>query len=460
MLPHWIPLIAWLSILSITKQSPSDKGYVYNADSVIVGKREALTAPLPGIVVLHAMGWKSIFARGCEWINQTLFPAPFFTHVSINDYFFMDYLEKNETVPHLLPTVLIYNVENSGDDALYKLPRLIISKYNIPVIFNPSDEWKGWWKKYVYGEGTEVYPLVEIALREYSVLPYRNTDHPHSNVIQVPLNYPEGFFTKTHHHHARVHIRNDSSFTPYTHHHSLNNNDTKRLKYNGNTIINDDTVYIDSLAIMRHSMSILSVNRPYFWAFIGTFEGNNPGYVERRNAVFKYNTMYAPSFISSDVNKSDIINIYRQARFVLVTKGQYNLECYRYTEAAWSGAIPIVVANEYEYTMEYYFENNPPPFLYSTSYDNAFDIASKMSNETIDEMRKNITIWYIKRFTTIHEKVKLIAIRQHEQTYGHREYLKQVDIDHIDHKSFLSYHHHSHHHDRILNHTSLSVGRR
>eukprot|EP01033_Poteriospumella_lacustris_P011937 gene11937-8520_t len=332
----------------------------------------------------------------------------------------MEYLEKNQTAPNVLPSVLVYNVENSGPDAGYTLPRRLIALYGIKVIFNPSDEWKGWGKKYFYGEGTEVYPLVDVALREYSVIPYRDSAHSHRNVIQMPLMYVDGYLHEP---------RNNSyplSLVPSL---IINANATQyRNDYHENGS------YYSGFEIMRRAMSVKAQSRYYLWAFVGSLQGSNKGYDERRQVVFTYRDVYVPNFISTVFPPSSLFEVYLNARFVMVFQGQYNLECFRSTEGSFAGGIPVIVADTYEMGREYYFEDNRPPFIYETSYERAFERMVAMSNETIDEMRVNITRWYERRWQEMHNLTLGAARRQHQHHFGHTRYLHKL------------HHHHHHHH--------------
>lgn len=384
----------------------------YNPKKVKDGRDFPLDKVLPGIVVLHATGWASTKPRGNNWLRDTIFPTNYYTHISINDYQIMDYLEKNQTAPNVFPSVLVYNVENSGPDAGYALPRRLIALYGIKVVFNPSDEWKGWGKKYFYGEGTEVYPLVDVVLREYSVIPYRDDNHPHRNVFQMPMMYADGYLHEP---------RNNSyplSWVP-----SINIT-VSATQYREN--YHENGSYYSGLEIMRRAMTVKAESRHYLWAFVGSLQGYNKGYEERRQVVFTYRDIYVPNFISTVFPPSSLFEVYLNSRFVMVMKGQYNLECSRSTEGSFAGAIPVVVADSYEMGREYYFEEDRPPYLYETSYERAFERMVTMSNETIDEMRLNITRWQERRWHEMHNMTLACARRQHQRHFGHTRYLHKL----------------------------------
>lgn len=392
--------LLWTLLLSSLLCSHGNPNY--DPRRIQISNPEVLTRPLHGIVILHAEGWDSTRPRGSNWLRDTIWPAPRFIHISINDHQIMPCLEQNKTAPHVLPTVLVYNVENSGTDALYRIPRALIALYNIKMVFNPSDEWKAWGKKYFYGEGTELYPLVSTVLREYSVLPYRDQAHPHQNVIQMPLNYVDCFL-----HEPRP--TNSSSIS------------TNSSIYRN--AIDDSISYLSGIDVMRNAMQVKAADRHYLWAFVGSLQGANKGYQERHTVVTLYEHKYTPSFISNHFQTSSMYEIYLNAKFVIVMKGQYNIECFRYTEASFAGAIPVVVADGGEIAREYYFEGDRPPFLYDTDYEHVFQVMSAMSNETIDEMRHNITVWYEQRIHKIHNLTVHYAQEQHQHVFGHHQYL-------------------------------------
>lgn len=311
---------------------------------------------IKGHVVLHAAG-------GALHCLLTYFPEPEFAHFSIRDFNILELLKTNQTVPGFRPKILLYNIENQGKtyQAIYEIPRQLIALYNIPVLYHTSDEFLGGPKKWQYGEGTELYSLVPLVIREYGVYPYRNYKKPMMNVIQAPLCLPEGELNGT-----------------------------------------------DVLSYARNSSFHLAKDRFYNWSFIGSTAN---GYRDRKAITEQYRQIWHPNLVTCEVPHERVLSYYRDSRFVLVAKGHINLECFRYVSAIIAGAIPIVYnSNLADIYREYEFEGDTPPMVYASSPDEMFQQAMQMSLDEIDRRRSELFDWFMRRVMTIRKKVEF-AIR-------------------------------------------------
>lgn len=64
---------------------------------------------------------------------------------------YQNFVEKNDS--SMIPRVVVYNVENAGNDGTYQIVREFLSKFQnkIVVLFHVSDEFQGGKRKWKYG---------------------------------------------------------------------------------------------------------------------------------------------------------------------------------------------------------------------------------------------------------------------------------------------------------------------
>ena len=101
--------------------------------------------------------------------------------------------------------------------------------------------------------------------------------------------------------------------------------------------------------------------------------------------------------------------IYGNSDFVLSGRGWVNLETYRHYEASMFGAIPIVIGTERE--IEHTFGNSKEraPWVYSASWSEALSRINHMSVTEVQDMRRRVLDWWIKRITAIHNDINTIV---------------------------------------------------
>ena len=293
-----------------------------------------------------------------------LFPFPHFVHIGINEW---RHLQENRSLglqihgsihKRIVPRVVVYNIENAGSDGKYTaLYNVLSNNSRIVVLVHTADEFGGSPRKWKYGEGTDAYPLIPLVLRQYSVSPYRSYGKFQANVLQIPLGYMKNMF-----------------------------------KYGDERLT--------SLEAANRSLTIGACKRNLSWAFVGTIKGHNgrPHMLE----VFKE---WLPNEVRASLNPVDMREVYQRSKFVLVGRGQSSLDCYRIYEALLCGALPVVVASDYEISRTFEFEGCTPPLVFANDYFAALTLCKNMSNEVIDQWRRELIAWYSTRIHVIMNRV-------------------------------------------------------
>ena len=326
-------------------------------------RREMALALLKKAIVLYACksgGWEH------DYLRNDVFPLSHFEHMDLGDYHKeAAAISANSTLSGASkikipkPRVLVYNIENSGDDAKYTLIRNLIKEFRIAVLTHTSDEWQGSPRKWKYGEGVEVYHMVPLVLRQYGIFPYRSYEIPYPNVIQIPLGY----------------MRSMLQF--------------------GNTTLS-------GIEAGAYSLNKKSSERNLSWAFIGSVQGHK----ERDHALSVFKA-WEPYAHDAGLGPQKMRDVYNNSKFVLVGRGQANLDCFRIYESLIAGAIPIIVGSKWERERAFEFEGDLPPWVFEDDYASALETCKNMTNEKIDAMREKNYEWYKGRIHLIHKKTQL-----------------------------------------------------
>lgn len=164
----------------------------------------------------------------------------------------------------------------------------------------------------------------------------------------------------------------------------------------------NDSVVLDSITAAHYSLHRLSSQRNYSWSFIGTVQAHK----ERGHALNVF-SKWEPHLVSSGLRAEEMREIYNNSKFVLVGRGQANLDCFRIYEAIIAGAVPILVGSTYELERAFEFEGDFPPFLFAESYEKALEISQQKTNEEINIMREKVVKWYIDRISLIKRRIRL-----------------------------------------------------
>jgi hypothetical protein len=290
---------------------------------------------------------------------RELFPPPFIHYFSVDYY----KLTQNMSLPPI--GVVIYNIENCGPDAKYQSVRDMISNHSkISILVHNSDEWENSSKRrWKYGEGTDLYNLVPLVIREYGIFQYRCKNNPYANVLQLPLGYMTGMFDF---------------------------NDTLGARKQA------------AIEMVKYSVLRTSAQREFLWSFVGTVYGHK----ERPEMLAIFET-WNPFLNTNHISPQQMREVYLNSTFVLVGRGLVNLDCYRIYESIICGAIPVIVGSQKETDLTFEFEGNKPPLLYADNYTSALQICQSMSADDIDEKRKNVISWYVNRIDQIQGKIEL-----------------------------------------------------
>lgn len=116
-------------------------------------------------------------------------------------------------------------------------------------------------------------------------------------------------------------------------------------------------------------------NRTMDWAFIGTIKADRYEMTERFRAAFP-NGKAITGFNNWDATKQivklcDMLDIYRDAVFCPVGRGNVTLDCSRIYEAIFCGAIPVIVAEDTEIDSAFWFDGHVPIFVRAKSWNAA-----------------------------------------------------------------------------------------
>ena len=132
--------------------------------------------------------------------------------------------------------------------------------------------------------------------------------------------------------------------------------------------------------------------RKYHWGFSGTENTQDrPEMLSKMEKLGMRGRQKLPG------NKRSMISLYRECTFVPVGRGGYNTECFRATEAASAGAIPIVVVSKQERDFAYgslaRFEsekcaNKLPPFIYAENWS----LAARKCKELLQDSNKLLLV--------------------------------------------------------------------
>jgi len=98
-----------------------------------------------------------------------------------------------------------------------------------------------------------------------------------------------------------------------------------------------------------------------------------------------------------------MFDLYQNSIFVIIGRGNLNLDCFRIYEAISAGSIPVLVGNKNEIEMTFHYHNNLPPFIYETSWEKAFIVCNDLLQdfEKLQKKQDEIITWWKKQILFI-----------------------------------------------------------
>ena len=144
--------------------------------------------------------------------------------------------------------------------------------------------------------------------------------------------------------------------------------------------------------------------RLLIWSFIGRIKSDRQELIDK----FKeFNTNY---IVNNNILPIKMAKIYEESIFVPNGRGNVTLDCFRLYEAVLCGAIPIVVGNEEEINITFCYNNNKPPFIYESSWDNAVTKCKYLleNKDKLKETQDNIFRWLKDYLEELQIKIKNI----------------------------------------------------
>jgi len=300
----------------------------------------------------------------------------------VNDLFIpvgYDVVFFNEETPMLVDSDDIGNcILVINDSYPFEKIEKMVKRMKPLALFHLSDE---------TGNKTNMLELskyVKYYVKQYNHRNYRRDLH--TNVVQLPCAYAPTSFTG--------HAMYVASSGTASHIHSSFRNSLDP--------INDG--FIKSVR-----------NRSMDWAFIGTIKADRYEMTERFRAAFP-NGKAITGFNNWDATKQivkpcDMLDIYRDAVFCPVGRGNVVLDCSRIYEAIFCGAIPVIVAEDGEIDSAFWFDGHVPIFVRAKSWDAAI-VRCKYLMANPDDLQtiqtKNLDWWkrLINGYRTILRTIK------------------------------------------------------
>ncbi len=108
---------------------------------------------------------------------------------------------------------------------------------------------------------------------------------------------------------------------------------------------------------------------------------------------------WLPYLHDAGITPMEMRKIYNNSKFVVVGRGQVNLDCYRIYEAIICGAIPIVCGPVDEMHKAFEYEGDVPPLLFAEDFEKALVVSRAMSNAEIDNRRQLLKDWWVNRMS-------------------------------------------------------------
>lgn len=99
--------------------------------------------------------------------------------------------------------------------------------------------------------------------------------------------------------------------------------------------------------------------------------------------------------------------LYSNSIFVVIGRGNVNLDCFRIYEAMAAGSIPVIVGSMDEINRTFYYNNNKPPAIYAETWEDALINCNILLNdiETLQKIQDSILTWWIDQIAFINKTI-------------------------------------------------------
>jgi len=152
-----------------------------------------------------------------------------------------------------------------------------------------------------------------------------------------------------------------------------------------------------------NSKLIPITERKLTWSFIGRIKSDRQEMIDKFRIFDNY-------IIDNNISSDKMTRIYEDSIFVPNGRGNVTLDCFRLYEAVFCGAVPIVVGDEEEINITFWYNNNKPPFIYELSWDNAVIKCRYLleNKDKLKETQDNIFRWLKDYLEDLQIKIKNI----------------------------------------------------
>lgn len=130
--------------------------------------------------------------------------------------------------------------------------------------------------------------------------------------------------------------------------------------------------------------------RTLIWSFVGNVKA------DRQEMIDIFSNEYPTGFVSNNLSKSDMFNVYSNSIFVPNGRGNFSLNCFRIFEAIIAGAIPVVVGEPDEICHTFKFKSGKIPFVQAISWPLALGKCQKLllDYSELDKLQKKCVQWW------------------------------------------------------------------
>lgn len=150
------------------------------------------------------------------------------------------------------------------------------------------------------------------------------------------------------------------------------------------------------------------LERKYKWSFIGNIKH------DRQELIDKFSKKFGEKNVGNNISPSKMFDIYNDSVFVPNGRGNVLIDCFRIYEAILSGSVPIIVCEEKEFNERFYYNNDAPPFIFESNWDNAVNKCEYLLNnvEELEKISKKNYEWLQNKIKSIQGMIYQI-VRAH-----------------------------------------------